>query len=313
MHVLVTGGAGYIGSHVVDQLTHEGYQVTVIDDLSTGLFTRLEDNVEFHKIDVRSETSLENLFKAVQIDAVIHLAAKKSVSESFEIPEEYDEINNVASVQLMKISKKYGCNKFIFSSTAAVYGNGTGMNAKESDPLLPISPYGISKLIAEQALGDLAISLGVRYTALRYFNVAGSKLRKFRDENLSNLIPIVLDDLSKGIPPRIFGGDYDTIDGTCVRDYVHVSDIATAHLKCLELIESEDFPNSINVGSSKGYSVREVIHCAKKVLKSSIEPIVCERRAGDPAELLANNDLMLSRLHFSPKYNLEEIIRSLND
>jgi UDP-glucose 4-epimerase len=312
MHILVTGGAGYIGSHVVDLLLHDGYKVSVIDNLSTGIKSRLDARVILHEIDIKSESFLDKTFSSEQFDAVIHLAAKKSVPESFLYPDEYFEINHSASVNLMKISKRYGCNQFIFSSSAAVYGNGTGVNARESDEFSPISPYGLSKARAEEALSELAEELDMNYIALRYFNVAGAKSPKLLDQNLSNLIPIVMDDLKNGISPKIFGGDYDTKDGTCVRDYVHVSDIAAAHLKCLELIERVHLPRSINIGSSIGYSVREVIECAKLVINTSIEPTVCERRSGDPAELLADNNLMRSILGFEAKHDLESIIRSLN-
>ncbi len=311
MHVLVTGGAGYIGAHIVDLLLDADYKVSVIDNLSTGVKSRLDVRVNLHEIDIRSESLLDKTLSNEQFDAVIHLAAKKSVSESFLQSEEYNEVNHLAAINLMKLSRNHGCKRFIFSSTAAVYGNGTGMRAKESDQLAPISPYGESKARAEVVLGKLASDRDISFTALRYFNVAGAKSSKLRDHNLSNLIPIVIDDLKKGLPPRIFGDDYDTKDGTCVRDYVHVSDIAAAHLKCLELIDNIDFPSAINIGSSKGYSVREVIECAKLVMKSSIEPVVSHRRSGDPAELLADNELMRSILNFVPRFDLESIIRSL--
>jgi UDP-glucose 4-epimerase len=313
MHVLVTGGAGYIGAHVVDLLLHADYQVSVIDNLSTGIKSRLDERVNFHEIDIRSESMLDHTFSSEKFNAVIHLAAKKSVSESFLQPEEYNEVNHIAAVNLMNLSRKHGCKRFIFSSTAAVYGNGTGMRVRESDQLAPISPYGESKARAEEALGKLASNAKIRFTALRYFNIAGAKSSELRDQNLSNLIPIVIDNLKKGLPPRIFGEDYDTKDGTCVRDYVHVSDIAAAHLKCLEVMDNVDFPSAINIGSSKGYSVREVIECAKRVLESSIEPVVSQRRSGDPAELLADNELMRSILSFVPKFDLESIIRSLDE
>lgn len=312
MQVLVTGGAGYIGGHVAQMLSELGHGVVVIDNLSTGFFSRIGQDVKFYDCDIRTLSAVESVFQENQIEAVIHLAGLKSVIESFDRAEEYDEVNNRAALSLMEIAKRNECNTFIFSSTAAVYGNGTGKKAKESDLLTPISPYGTSKKLAEQNLDKLAKSLGIRYTALRYFNVAGCKSSNLRDENLSNLIPIVIDNLKNDTSPKIFGGDYDTPDGTCVRDYVHVSDIATAHLKCLDLMHTLDFPRSINIGTSKGHSVLDVVNTAKRVLEKTLEPIVCERRPGDPSELLADNGLMMNMLKFTPSLGLEDIIRSLS-
>jgi len=315
---LITGGAGYIGTHIADLFIAEGKDVVLIDSLYQGLKPRVDYlskrhglEIPLHVIDIRDYTAVENILKSQPFTGIVHTAALKAVGESVEKPDEYKEVNFTATTELLKLAQKYGVKKFLFSSTAAVYGSPDTMEpCKENGPLAPISPYGSTKLDAESKVTEFINTPGNSGTSLRFFNVVGTASQELLDNSVENLVPIVLGKLNKGEAPVIFGTDYPTEDGTCVRDYVDVRDIAQAHLVAANATGA--IPPIINVGTGRGASVREIINLVlDAVNKSDTEVIEAPRRAGDPAFLCANVDLAATELGFKSKYSLEESIRSL--
>ena len=315
---LLTGGAGYIGSHIADEFIRNGKSVVIVDSLYQGLesritFLRAKHGVEipFIKCDIRDYNEIENVIREHKVDGIVHTAALKAVGESMEKPDEYFQVNLDATKELIEIAKRNGVKKFIFSSTAAVYGSPDSMEpCKEDGPKVPISPYGDSKYQAESSVTAFINEPGNHGTSLRFFNVVGAAAPELLDNSVENLVPIVLGKLNKGEAPVIFGTDYPTEDGTCVRDYVDVRDIAQAHLVAGNATGA--IPPIINVGTGRGASVREIINLVlDAVNKSDTEVIEAPRRAGDPAFLCANVDLAASELGFKSKYSLEESIRSL--
>ena len=315
---LITGGAGYIGTHIADLFIADGKDVVLIDSLYQGLKPRVDYlskkhglEIPLHVIDIRDYTAVENILKSQPFTGIVHTAALKAVGESVEKPDEYKEVNFTATTELLKLAQKYGIKKFLFSSTAAVYGSPDTMEpCKENGPLAPISPYGSTKLDAESKVTEFINTPGNSGTSLRFFNVVGTASQELLDNSVENLVPIVLGKLNKGEAPVIFGTDYPTTDGTCVRDYVDVRDIAQAHLVAANATGA--IPPIINVGTGRGASVREIINLVlDAVNKSDTEVIKAPRRAGDPAFLCANVDLAATELGFKSKYSLEESIRSL--
>jgi len=315
---LITGGAGYIGTHIADLFIADGKDVVLIDSLYQGLKPRVDYlskkhglEIPLHVIDIRDYTAVENILKSQPFTGIVHTAALKAVGESVEKPDEYKEVNFTATTELLKLAQKYGIKKFLFSSTAAVYGSPDTMEpCKENGPLAPISPYGSTKLDAESKVTEFINTPGNSGTSLRFFNVVGTASQELLDNSVENLVPIVLGKLNKGEAPVIFGNDYPTKDGTCVRDYVDVRDIAQAHLVAANATGA--IPPIINVGTGRGASVREIINLVlDAVNKSDTEVIKAPRRAGDPAFLCANVDLAATELGFKSKYSLEESIRSL--
>jgi UDP-glucose 4-epimerase len=315
---LITGGAGYIGTHIADLFIADGKDVVLLDSLYQGLKPRVDylskkygREIPLHVIDIRDYTAVENILKSQPFTGIIHTAALKAVGESVEKPDEYKEVNFTATAELLKLAQKYGVKKFLFSSTAAVYGSPDTMEpCKENGPLAPISPYGSTKLDAESKVTEFINTLGNSGTSLRFFNVVGTASHELLDNSVENLVPIVLGKLNKGEAPVIFGTDYPTEDGTCVRDYVDVRDIAQAHLVAANATGA--IPPIINVGTGRGASVREIINLVlDAVNKSDTEVIEAPRRAGDPAFLCANVDLAATEMGFKSKYSLEESIRSL--
>jgi UDP-glucose 4-epimerase len=267
--------------------------------------------IPLHVIDIRDYTAVENILKSQTFTGIVHTAALKAVGESVEKPDEYKEVNFTATTELLKLAQKYGVKKFLFSSTAAVYGSPDTMEpCRENGPLAPISPYGSTKLDAESKVTEFINTPGNSGTSLRFFNVVGTASQELLDNSVENLVPIVLGKLNKGEAPVIFGTDYPTTDGTCVRDYVDVRDIAQAHLVAANATGA--IPPIINVGTGRGASVREIINLVlDAVNKSDTEVIEAPRRAGDPAFLCANVDLAATEMGFKSKYSLEESIRSL--
>lgn len=315
---LITGGAGYIGAHIADLFITDGKDVVLLDSLYQGLSSRVDYLRKKHNIDIalevvdiRDNTAVENILKNNKFVGIVHTAALKAVGESVEKPEQYKEVNFIATVELLGFAQKHGVKKFLFSSTAAVYGNPENMEpCKENSPLAPISPYGSTKLDAEGKVTEFINTPGNFGTSLRFFNVVGTASHELLDNSVENLVPIVLGKLSKNEAPVIFGTDYPTEDGTCVRDYVDVRDIAAAHLVAANATKS--IPAVINVGTGRGVSVREIVKLVlEAVNKSEAQIIEAPRRAGDPAFLCANVDLAATELGFKSKYNLEESIRSL--
>ena len=315
---LITGGAGYIGTHIADLFIADGKDVVLLDSLYQGLEPRVEylrkkhnTSIPLEVIDIRDYTAVENLLEKNNFAGIVHTAALKAVGESVEKPDEYKEVNFTATTELLKLAQKHGVKKFLFSSTAAVYGSPDTMEpCKENGPLAPISPYGSTKLDAESKVTEFINTPGNSGTSLRFFNVVGTASQELLDNSVENLVPIVLGKLNKGEAPVIFGTDYPTEDGTCVRDYVDVRDIAQAHLVAANATSA--IPPIINVGTGRGASVREIINLVlEAVNKSDTEVIEAPRRAGDPAFLCANVDLAATELGFKSKYSLEESIRSL--
>lgn len=310
MSWLVTGGAGYIGSHITHTFVSHGEHVVVFDNLRTGSVERLPSGVKFYKGDITSEEDLEKVFEIEKIEGVINLAALKSVEESSRLPKEYVRVNTHGVEVLLKVAMRYGVRIFLQTSTAAVYGNVDGGVAFEDSETNPISIYGRSKLDAEKILNSY-LELGkIKGTSLRYFNVVGASSSILRDTSNSNFFPIVMNALRSNHSPNVFGVDYPTPDGSCIRDYVHVEDIAEAHLLAVKALENGLLPRAINLGTGKGSSVLEVLSAMQKFLGSNLPLNLAARRAGDPASLIANVDLAYQTLSFKAQRGLEEMVAS---
>lgn len=325
MHILVTGGAGYIGSHVVKQLLESTeHDVTVIDNLSTGhqkTLDTLEDialksqkgNLRFYHADLADFTGIEKIFLSERFDAVIHFAASIVVPESVEKPLKYYMNNTVNTTNLIRLCNQYKVNNFIFSSTAAVYGEPTEIPVRETTPTNPINPYGMSKLMSERVLQDTAsANSDFRFVIFRYFNVAGADiLNRIGEchEPETHLIPLIVKAaLGKREKITLYGDDYDTSDGTCIRDYIHVEDLAAAHIRALTYLE-EGHPSDIfNCGYGHGFSVREVVDAVKKVSGVEFTVETAPRRAGDPALLISDNGKIKNILRWEPQYDNLQLI-----
>lgn len=313
MAILVCGGAGYIGSHVTRALIDNGEEVIVLDNLQTGHVDAVHEKAKLVLGDLRDNEFMERVFKDNKIDGVIDFAAFSLVGESVEEPLKYFENNFYGTLCLLKAMKKYNVNKIVFSSTAATYGEPENIPILESDKTFPTNPYGESKLAVEKMLKWCDKAYGIKYTALRYFNVAGAHSTGEIGEDHSpesHLIPIILQvALGKREHIGIYGDDYPTADGTCIRDYIHVMDLADAHILALKRLNNGGESEIFNLGNGEGFSVKEVIEVARKVTKHPIPTIVSPRRAGDPAKLVASSEKAMKELKWSPKYNtLEKII-----
>jgi UDP-glucose 4-epimerase len=315
---LLTGGAGYIGTHIADEFIRAGKSVVIVDSLYQGLesrivYLRAHHGVEipFIKADIRDFNEIESVIRTYRIDGIVHTAALKAVGESMEKPDEYFQVNLDATKELIEIAKRNGVKKFIFSSTAAVYGSPDSMEpCKEDGPKAPISPYGDSKYQAESSVTAFINEPGNHGTSLRFFNVVGTAAPELLDNSVENLVPIVLGKLDRGQAPVIFGTDYPTTDGTCIRDYVDVRDIARAHLAAADA--TTKLPPAMNIGTGRGASVREIIKLVLDATnKSDTAVIENPRRAGDPAFLCADVSLAKSAMGFESQYSLEASIRSL--
>jgi UDP-glucose 4-epimerase len=309
MRVLVTGGAGYIGSVVADRLLQIGHSVTVLDNLSKGRKQAVPAAAEFVLADTGNAQNLDSIFQAGQFDAVMHFAAFIEAGESMISPEIYFENNSARSLTLLRAVIKHKVPRFVFSSTAAVYGEPRRIPITEDDPLDPTNAYGEAKLMVERMLAWFRRCHGLRYASLRYFNAAGGTAERgeaHRPE--THLIPLVLQvALGQRKAISIFGTDYPTKDGTCIRDYIHIQDLATAHLLALDgLAEHEQL--ICNLGSGNGFSVREIIEIARKVTGKKIEAIEEPRRPGDPAVLVASSDKIKRVLGWNPQHSDVEAI-----
>ncbi len=310
MSWLLTGGAGYIGSHVAHQFVEAGESVVIFDNLRTGLMERVPKSVIFFKGDITSDSDLSAVFRSHQIEGVINLAALKSVAESELFPDEYERVNARGATQVLDYSIKNGVQFFIQSSTAAVYGNPESGVAYETTAPHPISVYGRTKLVAEEELTQAMDRKSISGTSLRYFNVVGARSKLLKDNSAANLFPIVMRALSSGIRPQVFGNDYETPDGTCIRDYVHVEDIALAHYLTARGLRSNALPPAINIGTGRGFSVLEVISALQEFNGTSLEPDMLPRRVGDPAELTANVELAEAVIGFRSARSLKDMVES---
>lgn len=313
MTTLVIGGAGYIGAHVVQLLLERGESVAVVDDLSTGFRNRIGDAPLIEQ-DVTADGAVEVLEREMRergVKAVIHFAAHKQVGESVEKPEMYwhDNIGGLANV--LDAAARAGVRDFVFSSSAAVYGTPDVDLVDEELECRPINPYGATKYVGEWMLADAERAHGMRTVALRYFNVAGAGSPELADSLVMNLVPIVLDTLECGKNPKVFGNDYDTPDGTCIRDYVHVEDLADAHVAALGYLENDEREHRVfNVGTGKGSSVLEVIEAIGRAKGIEITPEIAPRRAGDPARLVCSTERIEKALGWKSSKDLDDIVRS---
>jgi len=310
--VLVTGGAGYIGSVVTAQLLAKGYEVIVCDNLSHGSKRAIPAGANLVIADTADRAALDRIFTGQRIDAVVHLAAFIEAGESMQVPEKYFRNNTVNSLTLLEAMLHHKVRRFVFSSTAALYGTPERTPIEESDPLRPTNAYGESKLLVEQMLAWFHSIHGLRYASLRYFNAAGASGDLGEDHvPESHLIPLTLQvALRKREHIAIFGTDYPTPDGTCVRDYIHVSDLASAHLLALEALRDRD-KLVYNLGNGRGFSVREVVETVRRVTGHPIPAREVERRPGDPAVLVAASDSIKRELQWQPQFQtLESIVRS---
>lgn len=310
MKVLVTGGAGYIGSHAVRELCDHGHQVVVLDNLSKGHHEAIDSRAAFIGGSTDDIDLVVNKIKLHGIEAVMHFAADIEVGESVTDPLKYYQNNFANSLYLLEALNICGIKKFVFSSTAAVYGNPESTPIFETAVRNPINPYGRSKMMMEMALEDASKAYGLGYTILRYFNVAGASPDATIGEDHrpeSHLIPKILTAAREGKAVKIFGTDYETPDGTCIRDYVHVVDLVRAHILALEKIE-EGKGNIYNLGSENGFSVREVIAACERVTGKKILVEEVERRAGDPAILVASSKKIKNELGWERKYPEMETI-----
>jgi len=312
--VLVVGGAGYIGAHMVDVLLKAKMEVITLDNLSTG-HRDLHPGGIFIEGSLGDTKLLDDIFSNQRIDAVMHFAAYSLVAESVTSPLKYYRNNLAATTELLDAMRQHNINRFIFSSTAAVYGEPTRVPIAEDHPCVPTNPYGASKLAVEGMLHDCDVGHGLKFISLRYFNAAGadesSKLGE-RHEPETHLIPLILK-VAAGEREhiKIFGTDYPTPDGTCIRDYIHVSDLAQAHLLALDALLSDKGSAIYNLGNSRGYSVREVIDIARKVTGHRIPAIESESRPGDPAVLVADSAKIRKELRWQPRFeDLANIIHS---
>jgi UDP-glucose 4-epimerase len=315
---LLVGGAGYIGAHVADEFLASGKDVVIYDSLYQGLESRIEYlrkkyNKEIPLIvaDIRDSAKFDEVLTTYKPYGIVHTAALKAVGESMEKPDEYFEVNFHATTKMLELVSRHSIHNFIFSSTAAVYGAPDHSNSiKEDDEKNPISPYGASKLAAEGEVNKFLGIPGNHGTSLRFFNVVGTAAPELMDNSVENLVPIVINKLKAGQAPVIYGTDYPTPDGTCVRDYVDVRDIARAHLSAADA--TSPLPLAMNVGTGRGGSVREVIKlvCAAAG-QGDVVAIEAERRAGDPAFLCADVSLIKNAIGFSSKYSLEASAESL--
>lgn len=306
MRLLITGGAGYIGSHVVALLLEKKHELVIVDNLEKGNRSNLFSETQLIQGNIQDKSVLENAFSK-PIDAVFHFAAWKAAGESMTDPSKYA-LNNInGTLKLLTFMEKAGTNKFIFSSSAAVYGSPEYLPIDEKHPVRPENYYGYTKLVIEQNLKWYETLKGFKFAALRYFNAAGydpkGRVRGL-ERTPANLLPIIME-AAVGIRKdfEVFGTDYETPDGSCVRDYIHVADLAKAHVLSLDYLDSEKKSLTVNLGSEKGYSVLEMVRLAEEMVGGSIPHKISGRRAGDPAKLLASSAMAQRLLQWVPEYS----------
>lgn len=319
---LITGGAGYIGAHVAQAMAKAGEPIVVFDDLSDGRADRVPEGVPLVNGSVLDRRSLDGAFRQHQISAVVHIAAKKQVGESVADPLTYYRENIQGLHTLLEATVAAGVRRFVFSSSAAVYGLPDVELVTEHTPCAPINPYGQTKLAGEWLVRATGRAHGIGTVSLRYFNVAGASSPELSDVGVSNLVPMVFERLSAGRAPVIFGDDYPTEDGTCERDYIHVADVALAHLAAARWLTDQDRSHrshrdgdpvelTVNVGRGVGVSVRTMIEQISEVTgHAGLRPTIAGRRAGDPARVVASADLAAKELAWSAQYDIRDMIES---
>ncbi|WP_296222373.1 UDP-glucose 4-epimerase GalE [uncultured Sphingomonas sp.] len=313
--VMVTGGAGYIGSHAVLALLDAGYEVVVIDNLVTGFAWAVDSRATLVEANVADDDAVRGAIRDHDVRAILHFAGSVVVPESVSDPLKYYRNNTAATRALLESAVSEGVPHFIFSSTAATYGTPAKVPVQEGDPTVPINPYGMSKLMTEAMLRDVAVAHPINYCALRYFNVAGADPQGRSGQSTigaTHLIKIAVEAATgKRDAVSVFGTDFDTADGTGVRDYIHVSDLAAAHVAALErLIENPDESLTLNCGYGRGFSVNEVLDAVDRVTNLTIQRRYEGRRAGDPAALIADNAAIFAALPWRPQYDdLDTIVR----
>jgi len=315
MKFLITGGAGYIGSHAVRMLLDQDNDVVIIDDLSTGFKVAIDSRATFYQLDIHQTKAVEEVLKKEHIQVVMHFAAFSLVGESVKNPLKYYRNNVEGTRSLLEAMDNAGVKQMIFSSTAAVYGESSKIPIDEDVDLLPTNPYGQTKMAIEQMLKAFSVANpSFHYVSLRYFNVAGAHHSGEIGENHqpeTHLIPNVIKSVLDGNSDlKVFGDDYDTKDGSAVRDYIHVEDLIDAHIKAYEYIEENDESNVFNLGTASGYSVLDIIHTCEDIIGEKIPYQIAPRRAGDPAVLVASYDKANRELGWSPKRDLKTIIQS---
>jgi UDP-glucose 4-epimerase len=306
---LVTGGAGYIGAHVVRAMVHDGQDVVALDDLSTGDASRI-GGAELVEGTVLDRTLLDRVVKERGVTGVVHIAAKKQVGESVAEPLHYYRENVDGLLTLLEACREGGVDRFVFSSSAATYGMPDVDLVTEQTPTAPMSPYGETKLIGEWLLADCAAAFGLRVMAMRYFNVAGAATPDLGDPGAFNLVPLVFQALAAGQRPKVFGSDYPTPDGTCIRDYVHVADIADAHLAAARALDGGAAGATYNIGRGQGSSVLEVVDVIGRVTGLDTTPQIVDRRPGDPARVVAAVDKIRAGLGFEARHDLMQMVES---
>jgi UDP-glucose 4-epimerase len=307
---LLTGGAGYIGGHILAALRGAGYGVVVLDDLSTGIRDRVPAGVPLVEASVLDTRAVAAALREHRIDGVVHLAAKKSVAESVEDPLLYYRENVGGFESLLRAMTGEGVERMVFSSSAAVWGTPQHERVTEDEPVSPISPYGETKLVCEWMLRDVAASNGLRWAALRYFNVAGAASAEFADTSVTNLIPLVFRAVLAGEPPQVFGDDYPTRDGTCIRDYIHVADLAEAHVAAARRLDAGPLGEVYTIGRGEGVTVKEVIDVAREVVGAEFSYKVVGRRAGDPAAYYADPAKAERELGWRAERDLRDMVAS---
>ncbi|ULR51078.1 UDP-glucose 4-epimerase GalE [Streptomyces deccanensis] len=310
---LITGGAGYIGAHVVRAMLDAGEETVVYDDLSTGVAERVPEGVPLEIGSTLDGERLARVIRDRRITGVVHLAAKKQVGESVDLPLHYYRENVEGLRTLLSAVTDAGVASFVFSSSAAVYGMPSaardGDLVTEETPCAPMSPYGETKLVGEWLVRATGRATGLSTASLRYFNVAGAATPELADTGVFNLVPMVFEKLSEGAPPRIFGADYPTPDGTCVRDYIHVVDLAEAHVATARrLREAPGTDLTLNIGRGEGVSVREMIDRINALTGHDLPPVVVDRRPGDPARVVASADRIAAELGWKARYGVEDMI-----
>lgn len=313
--IAVIGGAGYIGSHTVKQLIKQGKDVVVFDNLSTGHREFVAKNIPFLHGDLANVNDLKSLFQTYpQINTVIHFAAFAYVGESVEEPAKYYHNNVVNTIKLLDAMLKYNVRNIVFSSTCATYGNPLELPISEDHPQNPINPYGRTKLVMEMIIEDYSKAYGLNYVALRYFNAAGAdeecEVGEWHEPE-THLIPLILDvAIGKRDSVSVFGSDFDTPDGTCIRDYIHVTDLADAHSYAVEYLQNKKGNLKLNLGNGEGYSVLDIIKTVEEVTGRNINRKLVERREGDPSKLIGSAEKAKEILGWTPKYKLNKIIKT---